>query len=136
VKAIIATLITASALIIAPGAAPSRPSKGHSGTSHWFVVGPGKTTRTVTTRRPSGVVVLTRLTVTRGIIASVRATIPGVAGVGVSTTNCRSRGRFDVCTQSQEWCPMPRARWRLHLVKTGGPAGFVRFDFVVRKEPR
>jgi hypothetical protein len=135
VKAIAATLITALALIAAPGAAHSRPLQGLSGTSHWFDVGPGKTTRTLTTRRPSGVVVLTRLTVTRGIIASVRATIPGVAGVAISTDNCRSRGRFDVCTQSQEWCPMPRARWRIHLVKTGGPAGVVRFDFVVRKEP-
>jgi len=26
---------------------------------------------------------------------------------------------------------MPKAVWRIHLLKTGGPAGLVRFDFVV-----
>ena len=26
---------------------------------------------------------------------------------------------------------MPKAVWRIHLLKTGGPAGLVRFDLVV-----
>jgi len=26
---------------------------------------------------------------------------------------------------------VPKAVWRIHLLKTGGPAGLVRFDFVV-----
>ncbi len=38
-----------------------------------------------------------------------------------------------VCTQSVEQCPMPKSAWRVHLVKAGGPAGLVRFDFVVGK---
>jgi len=48
---------------------------------------------------------------------------------------CRRVGSFDVCTQQEEWCPMPRATWHVHLVKLDGPAGTVRFDFVVGTPP-
>jgi hypothetical protein len=30
---------------------------------------------------------------------------------------------------------MPKAVWRVHVLKAGGPAGLVRFDFVVGKAP-
>jgi hypothetical protein len=119
--------------------APSPATK----TSRAFQLGSGGALRVFKMRKPSGVVLLTRLTVTHGIRAWVTATIPSGAGVKVSTIRergdphspCRRRGRFDVCTQSQEWCPMPRATWHIRLVKVGGPAGLVRFDFVVGKPP-
>jgi hypothetical protein len=31
---------------------------------------------------------------------------------------------------------MPGAVWRIHVLKTSGPAGLVRFDLVVGKPPR
>jgi hypothetical protein len=113
-------------------------------TGRAFQFGSGGARRVFTMRQPSGVVLLTRLTVTHGIRAYITATIPTGAGVRVSSipergdprSPCRRRGRFDVCTQSQEGCPMPRATWRIRLVKISGPAGLVRFDFVVGKPPR
>jgi hypothetical protein len=112
-------------------------------TSRAFQLGSGGALRVFKMRKHSGVVLLTRLTVAHGIRAYVTATIPKVSGVRVSTipergdprSPCHRQGRFDVCTQSQEWCPMPAAAWHIRLVKVGGPAGLVRFDFVVGKPP-
>lgn len=47
----------------------------------------------------------------------------------------KRHGAFDVCTQSEEWCPMPQAVWHFHLVKLSGPAGAVRFDYLVAVPP-
>jgi hypothetical protein len=131
------------ALVSAAGAADAAaPTAGRTKTSVWFQTGPGPDRRVVTMPQPRGIVLLTRLTTTYGIRASAAATIPGVAGVRVvnygelgDPSPCRRRGPLEVCTQSQEGCPMPRAVWRIHLLKTGGPAGLVRFDFVVGKPP-
>jgi hypothetical protein len=52
--------------------------------------------------------------------------IPHVAGVGISTdgrSKCHLRGAVDVCTQPEEWCPMPAAAWRFVLRKLAGPRG-------------
>jgi len=91
-------------------------------------------------RRPAGVVLLVRVTVPRGTVASLMAEIPRVAGVGVDTGNavpnvCRSAAGVVVCTRGQEWCPMPAARWRITLAKRSGPAGVIRLDFAVGKPP-
>lgn len=139
--------ITAVALAVLIGAAggghAAPPKAGKTKTSRWFQTGPGPAWRVFTMKQPRGVVLLTRLTTTYGIRASVAATIPGVAGVRVvnygnlgDPSPCRRRGALQVCTQSHEWCPMPRAAWRVQILKTGGPAGLVRFDFVVGKPPR
>jgi hypothetical protein len=92
--------------------------------------------------QPAGVVLLTRLTTTHGIRVSVAARIPSGAGVNVvnygslgTPSPCRRRGSLEVCAPSQEGCPMPRAVWRVHVLKTAGPAGLVRFEFVVGKAP-
>jgi hypothetical protein len=128
---------------------PAQPNQGRAAqpvakTSRSFELGAGRARRAFYLRQPKGVVLLTRLTVTHGIGAYLTATIPSGAGVRVSSiaergdplSPCRRRGRFDVCTQAQEWCPMPTAKWRILLVKVGGPAGLVRFDFAVGKPPR
>jgi hypothetical protein len=82
------------------------------------------------------VVLLTWVGVPRGVRLSVDAVIPGVAGVGVSTSGifpdrCLSAGATTVCTRGQEWCPMPSARWRVTFTKDAGPAGPVRLLFRV-----
>jgi len=104
-------------------------------------VSPGVLRRTLWLRRPAGVVLLSRIIVPRGTVATLRAEIPGVAGVAVDTgdrvpNTCRSAGGLVVCTRGQEWCPMPAARWRVTLIKRAGPAGTIRFLFVVGPPPR
>jgi hypothetical protein len=116
---------------------------GNSRTSRAFVLPAGQSQRRFSMREPAGVILLTRITVPHGVHATVDARIPHLAGAGVSTAtsrvdpalSCRRSGGDDVCTQAQEWCPMPAARWRMHLVKTGGPAGRIRVDFVVGQPP-
>jgi hypothetical protein len=134
-----AITVAVVAVLLSAAGASAGPAKadGKTKTSVWFQSGPGPARRVFTMKQPSGVVLLTRLTTTYGIRASVAARIPGVAGVGISqaesSSSCRRHGSLEICTQSQEGCPMPKAVWRIHVLKTGGPAGLVRFDFVVGK---
>ena len=69
------------------------------------------------------------------------AEIPGIAGIGVdtrrtATNTCRESARFTICSRGQEWCPLPAARWRIRLTKLSGPAGVIRFVFMVGRPPR
>jgi hypothetical protein len=135
----LAVVALAGTMCTAGNASPPN-AYGKSKTSVWFQAGPGRASRVFTMRQPGGMVRLTRLTTTYGIRASAAAmTVPRLAGVRVvnwdspgNPAPCRRRGSLLVCTQSHEGCPMPKAVWRIHLLKTGGPAGLVRFDFVVR----
>jgi hypothetical protein len=112
-------------------------------TTRTFELGAGRTTRTFTLRQRDGVILVNRLTVSHGVRAFVDARIPGLAGARVSSWMsrndpslvCRRRGAFDVCTQAEEWCPMPQAVWHFRLVKLSGPAGPIRFDYVVAAPP-
>jgi len=97
-----------------------------------------------TIREPSGVILLNQLTVRHGVRAFVQARIPHLAGAEVwswtsrirPAASCRRRGAFEVCTQGEEWCPMPAATWHFRLVKLSGPAGPVRFHYVVGPPPQ
>ena len=138
-------MLAALALACAVGGANGAPPKaeGKTKTSRWFQTGAGPARRVFSMPQPRGIVLLTRLTTTYGIKASVAATIPGGAGVRVlnygnlgDPSPCRRRGSLEICTQSQEGCPMPKAVWRIHVLKTGGPAGLVRFDFLVGEPPQ
>lgn len=87
---------------------------------------------------PAGVILLLRLTVPHGSRVAVTGRIPHVAGVGISTdgmSKCRRRGAYDVCTQPEEWCPMPAAAWHFQLRKLAGPRGEIRLDFVIGPPP-
>lgn len=112
-----------------------------SSTSRAFHLGPGRATRTFTLQEPAGVILLNRITIPHGALVVVSAEIPGVAGARVSSVPkpyraaCKRRGTQDVCTQGEEWCPMPKATWHVRLVKLSGPAGLVRFDYVVAPPP-
>jgi hypothetical protein len=111
-------------------------------TTRMFLLPAGRAERRFVLHEHSGVILLSRLTVPVGVRAFVDATIPHLAGTRFSSVRgndpalaCRRDGSFAVCTQSQEWCPMPSAVWRLHLVKRSGPAGRVRIDYVVGAPP-
>jgi hypothetical protein len=86
---------------------------------------------------PAGVILLLRLTAPQGTRATVTGTIPGLASVMISTKarDCRQHGGMDVCTQPEEWCPMPAATWRFRLSKLAGPPGQIRLDFLVGRRP-
>lgn len=94
-------------------------------TSRLLAFGPGRASRVFTLQGRSGVVLVNRLTVPHGVSVIAEATIRGVAHVRVSTTTsakdpsltCHRGHSFDVCTQEEEWCPMPRAQWHVKLVK-------------------
>ena len=87
---------------------------------------------------PAGVVLLLRLTVPHGVRVSARGSIAGLADVMISGGRrdiCRRRGAVDVCTQPEEWCPLPPAAWRFQLSKQAGRAGPIRLEFVVGPPP-
>ena len=123
-------------MVPAPAVAPSFAP-------HTLVrVGAGAVRRSFWVREPAGIVLVIRIAVPHGTVASITAEIPGIAGVTVDTrsgsspTNaCRNAGPVDVCTRGQEWCPMPSARWRVTLSKRSGPAGGIRFVFRVCAPP-
>jgi hypothetical protein len=87
---------------------------------------------------PAGVILLLRMTVPHGMRATATGSLSGIAGVRISTAHrgCRRRGAVDICTQPEEWCPMPAAVWRFRLAVLDGSAGEVRLDFVVGSPPR
>ena len=103
----------------------------------------GQAQGTLSIREPSGVILLARVSAQPDVRAFVDATIPGIAGVTIATVHnshnpslsCRLHGGLNVCTQAEQWCPMPAATWRLHVVKQSGPAGQVQIDFVVGPKP-
>ncbi len=138
---------SAHAVVAAPAGAVSRrqprqPSAVFQ-TTRTFQLGAGRATRTFTFREQSGVIVRDQLTVRRGVRVVVDARIPDVAGATVwswaarndPSLSCRRDGGFDVCTQAEQWCPMPQATWHFRLVKLSGPAGPIRFDYVVAAPP-
>ncbi len=111
-------------------------------TTRTFRLGPGRAIRNFTFRERSGVILRNQLTVRPGVRAFVESRIPHLAGAAVWTWSsrnhpapCLRKGSFNVCSQGEEWCPMPQAIWHFRFVKLGGPAGLVRFDYVVAPPP-
>jgi hypothetical protein len=87
---------------------------------------------------PAGVIQLFRVTVPQGTRVSLTASIPHLAGIAMAAPRssmpsqaCTQRGRSDVCTQSEEACPMPAATWHMQLRKLAGPPGEIRVQLVV-----
>lgn len=135
-------------LVIAPSATAASTRHPHANasafqTTRTFELGAGRATRTFTFRERSGVILVNRLTAPHGVRALVDARFPHLAGARVTSwpsrndpsLSCRRHGLDDVCTQSEEWCPMPQAIWHFHLVKLTGPQGPIRFDYVVAAPP-
>ncbi len=140
----VSSIVVLVLLVLAqPAAAVALRASPAFQTTQTFELGAGRATRTFTLRERDGVILTNCLTVSHGVRAVVEARIPGLAGARVSSWTshddpplvCRRRGALDVCTQSEEWCPMPQAVWHFRLVKLSGPAGPVRFDYVVAAPP-
>jgi len=132
-----------AALAAAASGHQSRLLRSRFETTRTFRLGPGRATRTFTFRERGGVILLNRLTVRHDVRAFVVARLPHLAGAEVwsrpsrhrPSASCRRHGAFDICTQREEWCPMPPAIWHFRLVKLGGPAGPVRFAYIVAAPP-
>jgi hypothetical protein len=136
---------TAGLFAVQPSAATApnrtRTTEPRFETTRTFQLPAGPASRVFTLRERSGFILTNRLTVPRGVRVSVYASIPHLAGAGVvswpeqrgrdASLSCRHKGPYEVCTQGEEWCPMPEATWHVHLVKLSGATGAVRFDFVV-----
>jgi hypothetical protein len=99
--------------------------------------GPARTRIEIPER--GGVIRLFRVQAPAGSRVRVTSVIPGVAGISTSIpaapddpaeTCTRDSGAL-VCTQAEEWCPMPAATWLLRVRKLSGPAGRIRIAFVV-----
>jgi hypothetical protein len=126
-----------------PRATQARPAAGDFQTTRTFHLDAGHAIRTFTFRERGGVILLNRITVPGGVRLVVVARIPGLAGARVvswsrrndPSLSCRTRRGSVVCTQGEEWCPMPAAVWHFRLVKLSGPAGAIRFDYKVAPPP-
>jgi len=133
-----------AALAVAASGHQSRQLRSLFQATRTFRLGPGRATRTFTFRERGGVILLNQLTVRPGVRAYVVARIPHLAGAEVwswtsrdhPAASCGRHGAFDICTQGEEWCPMPPATWHFRLVKLGGPAGLIRFDYIVAPPPK
>jgi hypothetical protein len=140
---VVASLLLMAVQPVADSQRPAHAAPTRFQTTRTFKLDVGRASRTFTFRERSGVILLNRLTVLHGVRALVDARIPHLAGARVSSwpsrnnpsLACRRHGPVDVCTQSEEWCPMPQAIWHFHLVKLSGPAGPIRFDYVVAAPP-
>lgn len=146
--AVIAGVAVLFAVQPSAATAPHRASTAALGfkTARTFELPAGRASRFFTLHERSGVILVNRLTVRHGVRVTVYASIPHLAGARVTSwpvqrgrdaaLACRSKGRYEVCTQGEEWCPMPEATWHFDLTKLSGPAGRVRFDYLVAPPPR
>jgi hypothetical protein len=135
------------AVLAVPAAAASqhqpRQLRARFQTKRTFRLGAGRATRTFTFREQDGVILRNQLTVRHGVRVVVDARSADTSVLKIwswarrnePSLSCRRHGGFDICTQSEQWCPMPQASWHFRLVKLSGPAGPVRFDYVVATPP-
>jgi hypothetical protein len=136
-------------LVVQPSAATVQERTGTAQgfqTTRTLQLPAGRASRTFTLRERSGVILVNRITVRRSVRVTVYASIPHLAGAGViswpdqrgrgAALSCRREGPYEVCNQAEEWCPMPKAPWHVRLLKLSGPAGAVRFDYVVAPPPQ
>lgn len=132
-----------AALAAAGSGSQPRQLRSRFETTRTFRLGPGRATRMFTFRERGGVIRLNQLTVRRGVRAFVIARVPHLAGAEVwswpshnrPSASCMLHGAVDICVQSEEWCPMPPATWHFRLVKLSGPAGLIRFAYLVAPPP-
>lgn len=139
---IAAFLLVLPAAAAATGSAVARPGVRFE-TERSFVFGPGRETRTFTFRERSGVILVNELTVPHGVRAVAVEEIPHLAGARViswpdpndPSLACSTTGATELCAQGEEWCPMPRATWKIQLTKLSGPAGTILLDYLVAPPP-
>jgi hypothetical protein len=105
--------------------------------------GAGRQVRSFRMREPEGVILHYWISAPAGARVRGWAQIPHVttrleirtAPYGSRSGCVRRRARV-VCTQGEEWCPMPRRTWHFHVLKLAGRAGDVVMRFRVGIPPR
>jgi hypothetical protein len=126
------------------------PSVGHRPaaivvSAHTAVVhfGAGRHVRSFRMREPAGVILHYWISAPAGAMVRGWAQIPHLtARLEIRTTpdrpsgSCARRGPRVVCTQGEEWCPMPQTTWHFHVLKLVGRAGNVVVRFRVGRPPR
>jgi hypothetical protein len=100
--------------------------------------GTGRHVRSFTLREPAGVIVRYRISAPAGVTVLAWAQVPHLtAPLEIRTvpagpsSSCARRGSRVVCTQAEEWCPMPRRTWHFRVLKLTGRAGNVVVRFKV-----
>ncbi|MGH3139190.1 MAG: hypothetical protein ACRDQE_05615 [Gaiellales bacterium] len=116
----------------------SRPPVGLSRHSATIRFGEGRQSVDFEMREPAGVILLYRIsapaaTKVEGTTQLPDTTVPLLIRTSRTgpSSSCGRHGRRVVCTVGEEWCPMPKGTWRVHLRKLAGPAGAVTFWFRV-----
>jgi hypothetical protein len=122
------------------GGPPPRFASGGTVTTYFAT---GRHARSFRLREQVGVIL--RYTISAPVDVRVRAwaqvphlTAPleiRTVAAGASSA-CARRGSRIVCTQGEEWCPMPRRTWHLRILKLAGRAGDVVVRFRVGTPPR
>lgn len=105
--------------------------------AHTAVVhfGGGRQVGSFRMREPAGVILRYRISAPDGVRVRGWAQVPHLtapleirtAPAGPSSACVERRSRV-VCTQGEEWCPMPQRTWHFRILKLAGSAG----DVVVR----
>jgi hypothetical protein len=105
--------------------------------------GAGRHVRSFRMREPAGVILHYWISAPAGAMVRGWAQIPHLtARLEIRTTpdrpsgSCARRGPRVVCTQGEEWCPMPQTTWHFHVLKLVGRAGNVVVRFRVGRPPR
>jgi hypothetical protein len=101
-------------------------------------LGAGRQKRSFRIHEPRGVIRVYRVEAPRDTKVQGTARLPGVTvplAIAADSTgparDCVRTATRVTCTQGEEACPMPRGTWRVHLVKSSGPAGPVKLHLRV-----
>ena len=104
--------------------------------------GAGREVRWFRMREPAGVILHYWISAPVGARVRGWAQVPHLTARLEIRTNpsgprsgCVRRRTRIVCTQGEEWCPMPRRTWHFHVLKLVGPAGDVVVRFRVGRPP-
>jgi len=94
--------------------------------------GRGRRTAVFGLREPAGTILGYTISAPAGVVVRAWSQVPGVTvPLEIRTTpngpvaSCRRGGPRFVCSQGEEGCPMPAARWRVRIAKLTGPPGRV-----------
>jgi hypothetical protein len=112
--------------------------------AHTAVVhfGGGRQVGSFRMREPAGVILRYRISAPAGARVRGWAQVPHLtAPLEIHTAStgprsaCVDRRSRVVCTQGEEWCPMPRRTWNFRVLKLTGRAGNVVVWFRVGRSP-
>jgi hypothetical protein len=102
----------------------------------------GRHARSFTLREPAGVILRYRISAPAGSKVRAWAQVPHLTvpleirtSPAGPSSSCARHGSRVVCTQQEEWCPMPQRMWHVRVLKLTGRAGSVVVRFRVGRTP-